>query len=882
MPRKLPTDKGNPVSGVIATEDEGAKREVVRMVAASLGREPQPHELHPQLLRLLNSDQELQREVKKKAQEYTNTVKRIEKHLKVGSKHREEVRKQLGFMEPQSFTRPDAPSLERGLMSSTPVRLPDTLEIIERRDVARGIIQTRERPMTIYGFNGEILQEYAKDQPMGIVGTPMMGGIPYVEDQVALYPYRARGFGYDPGALGAYHRHDSDVNEGVANLVAVFAGATIEAQPPEYLSPSMVKMLGIDKDLLLRACDEFNASFQLGRWANGMTTPFVKEQVMTAIINGASVAEIGLDPTAGILDRIKWISPRSPNTWMRWMQDPYSGKPIAIQQTPVNAQVRQPSMWMDLDRCMHIAIDRMGDNFEGISLLRAAYAWDLLTTEMIASILVHIQRWGGGLPIVKDTKGGRDSQDAAAKASEAIAEMAATNRSFLQLGYGSEFELLQMQLQGAGITEVFEACRAGKRSALRMALAGMGQDGSVGSHALATTKDDQWLRGLRTFASDIECGLNQLLGYYARNVWDVDALGVLPVLKITGYAQKDATVQLALQRDFIALRGDLQYNDEELREIADDTGVVWKGRGASSDSSDTASAENGAVLGDAAATTTTGATDTGQPTVPVEPLQVGSLQSAVAIIQSLSPSDPKITPVAPGVAVELLVAAGVPLDSAKRMVAAQVAAAPEPEYKTPGEPAATAIAEPNSQLPQSNENAAQTQEPAQTAAEPADAPQSQPETAGDDGDDDGDPDPQPRIRSVPEKYQQIDRTIPKAAKRLAKAGLAMRKDGADGGTQAGWNRARDIMNLSEFSVEEWVEIAAWFDRHNAQARGEGWNPGEGGYPSPQRVAFNLWGGDAMKRKADQVRRQKEAADAKEQTRCSSRGCTDETHDHSQE
>lgn len=705
------TKRNTKRNGRIA-QTEAQQAELVRVVAASLGREPAPHELHPQLMHMLKANAELADDFRRQGRQLEATVKRWESALNLRESNRAELRKQLGYMEPQSFFRPRM-QLSDGLASAKPVRLPDTLEQVERYSPAKGIMQTRAKPLAVLGYGDDLgeASQVPLDQRTGVVGTPFVGGLPYMEDQVALYPMRARGFGNDPGALSNYHRHDGDINQGVADLVSVFAGATVEAQVPEYLTPTMAKRFGINRDAIMRASDEFNASFHLGSW--GRPVDLIKSQLATAVINGASVAEMGLDPTAHITKRIKWIAPRSPNTWMRWLQDPVSGAPIAIQQINANYSVQQPSEWLDLSRCMHIAVDQLGDNFEGISLLRAAYAYDLLTTEMVQSVLMHIQRFGQGVPIVRSTDKARESAQGAVSAFDAISQFYNIKDAAIKLGFGVELEILQMQLQNAGFSDVMETCRAGKRAALRMALAGMGQDGSSGSYALAQTKDNQWLRGLITFAADAERGLNQLLAHYARHTWDVDELVVLPEIKLSGFATKDALAQLNAQRQFIELRADLAYSDEEMREISDQTGVVWHGRGDSADTSEGArlaeteatamatggegvaadgvaiepalaqdvAAVAGAVEADAVqagAVEVAGMGSVSAAAVASEPLPVGSLQMAVTIVQALRPADEATPPLAPTVAVELLVAAGLSQSAADRMVSAQMAAtAPE-------------------------------------------------------------------------------------------------------------------------------------------------------------------------------------------------------------
>jgi hypothetical protein len=53
-------------------------------------------------------------------------------------------------------------------------------------------------------------------------------------------------------------------------------------------------------------------------------------------------------------------------------------------------------------------------------------------------------------------------------------------------------------------------------------------------------------------------------------------------------------------------------------------------------------------------------------------------------------------------------------------------------------------------------------------------------------------------------------------------------------------------------------MASYFARHEVDKQGEGWSPGEQGYPSAGRIAWALWGGDAGRRFAETVLDREEA------------------------
>lgn len=78
----------------------------------------------------------------------------------------------------------------------------------------------------------------------------------------------------------------------------------------------------------------------------------------------------------------------------------------------------------------------------------------------------------------------------------------------------------------------------------------------------------------------------------------------------------------------------------------------------------------------------------------------------------------------------------------------------------------------------------------------------------------------------------------------AERGLAWRRDGNRGGTAVGLARARDISNNKQLPLDTVKRMYSFFARHEVDKKAKGFRPGEKGYPSPGRVAWALWGGDA--------------------------------------
>ena len=80
----------------------------------------------------------------------------------------------------------------------------------------------------------------------------------------------------------------------------------------------------------------------------------------------------------------------------------------------------------------------------------------------------------------------------------------------------------------------------------------------------------------------------------------------------------------------------------------------------------------------------------------------------------------------------------------------------------------------------------------------------------------------------------------------AKKGLAWREEFGRGGTAIGVARARDIINKADLPQQTISRMISYFARHEVDKQGEGWSPGEDGYPSAGRIAWALWGGDPGK------------------------------------
>lgn len=90
----------------------------------------------------------------------------------------------------------------------------------------------------------------------------------------------------------------------------------------------------------------------------------------------------------------------------------------------------------------------------------------------------------------------------------------------------------------------------------------------------------------------------------------------------------------------------------------------------------------------------------------------------------------------------------------------------------------------------------------------------------------------------------------------ARRALQWKKEGKRGGTRVGLARANQLARKEALSASTVMRMYSFFSRHAVDKKATGFSSGEEGFPSPGRVAWDLWGGDAgaswSKQKRDQI------------------------------
>ena len=108
-------------------------------------------------------------------------------------------------------------------------------------------------------------------------------------------------------------------------------------------------------------------------------------------------------------------------------------------------------------------------------------------------------------------------------------------------------------------------------------------------------------------------------------------------------------------------------------------------------------------------------------------------------------------------------------------------------------------------------------------------------------------------------YSGISLNVPAAVKAEAARGLKWREEFGRGGIGPGQATARMLID-NKMTIARVRKMRAFLARHEVDKQGEGFNPGQTGYPSAGRIAWALWGGNAGQSWANKVMRQVEAAE----------------------
>jgi predicted ABC-type ATPase len=104
---------------------------------------------------------------------------------------------------------------------------------------------------------------------------------------------------------------------------------------------------------------------------------------------------------------------------------------------------------------------------------------------------------------------------------------------------------------------------------------------------------------------------------------------------------------------------------------------------------------------------------------------------------------------------------------------------------------------------------------------------------------------QERLKQI-EAFSKADYTPPKGVREAARRAVDWINEGKAGGgfTSVGRRRASQLASGESVSMETLKRMKSFFSRHEVDKEALGFTQGEKGFPSPGRVAWDAWGGDA--------------------------------------
>ena len=107
---------------------------------------------------------------------------------------------------------------------------------------------------------------------------------------------------------------------------------------------------------------------------------------------------------------------------------------------------------------------------------------------------------------------------------------------------------------------------------------------------------------------------------------------------------------------------------------------------------------------------------------------------------------------------------------------------------------------------------------------------------------------------IPEILKQESYEPPQGVQEAGQRALDWIAEGhaGSGFTDVGRARAAQLARGDNVSEETIRRMASYFARHEVDQQAEGWNLGEDGFPSPGRVAWEAWGGDAGRTWAETI------------------------------
>ncbi len=227
---------------------------------------------------------------------------------------------------------------------------------------------------------------------------------------------------------------------------------------------------------------------------------------------------------------LKKLGFRKQSTIHRWEME--NGEPGITQQLPKGGRASIPDI-----KLTKFVNEKEGDNWEGVSILRAAYRHWYVKDSLYKIDAVAHEKHGLGVPKLVTPEGARDEDKEEAR--EIAREARANEEGFIEIPAGFEYEFMDMK-QG-GLRDPMKSISHHNRQIYVNVLAqflDIGSQGSSGSFAASKDQSPFFIMSLEAMAKNIAATINNTI---IKNIIDLNGLGVTeyPKLKFTKIGQDD-------------------------------------------------------------------------------------------------------------------------------------------------------------------------------------------------------------------------------------------------------------------------------------------------------------------------------------------------------
>ena len=205
------------------------------------------------------------------------------------------------------------------------------------------------------------------------------------------------------------------------------------------------------------------------------------------------------DPEFGTYVTYKSFGWRSPRTIERWNLDKDTGKLVSVDQFAFGDS--QKNSTMDARFLTLFSMDREGDLFEGMSMLRPCYGAWLRKNTYLKLQAIGIEKYAVPTPILSVPEG-RENSPQFANAKAVLQAYTSHQSQFITLPEGWSFVLTPTTFDSSKVQASIDAENAEIVNAFMANFLLLGQSGS-GSWALSTDLSDFFLGGIEHIASQI-------------------------------------------------------------------------------------------------------------------------------------------------------------------------------------------------------------------------------------------------------------------------------------------------------------------------------------------------------------------------------------------